>query len=167
MRRKTQAVRRAQVDVFGAVTGNRLVLMTPDEVDAALGTPILGIRTIDAFEQLSDARAEMRRAVAEEMAQIKSFEEFMVGVCEALTNAIKHGGAAVYQVLDRGGVLQVAISDVGPGIDVKTLPSATLEAGFSTKGSLGVGFTIMLEVSDRVLLSTRPSGTTVVLETCR
>ena len=56
------------------------------------------------------------------------------------------------------------IRDDGPGIDFRTLPHATLQRGFSTESSLGMGFTIMLQVCERVLLSSRPGRTSVVLE---
>jgi anti-sigma regulatory factor (Ser/Thr protein kinase) len=39
-----------------------------------------------------------------------------------------------------------------------------LERGYTTAGSLGLGFSLMHSVADRVYLFTRPSGTTVVLE---
>ena len=52
----------------------------------------------------------------------------------------------------------------GPGIDFRTLPKATLVAGFSTAATLGMGFTIMLQLCDRVLISTHPGRTVVVLE---
>lgn len=167
LQERDQAIRQAYVDVFGAVTGNRLVIMTPQEIEAALGTPILPTRTIKSYKELSHARAEIRKAVEKRALAIASFDEYIIGVCEALTNAVKHGGAATYQVCDRAGTLQVAISDTGPGIDFKVLPSAMLEVGFSTMGSLGVGFTVILEVSERVLLSTEPGNTMVVLETSR
>ena len=85
-------------------------------------------------------------------------------VCEALNNALKHAGGGTYQVFARDGRLQVAIADEGPGIDFRTLPRATLVRGFSTAASLGMGFTIMLQLCDRVLLCTRPGHTGVVLE---
>ena len=55
------------------------------------------------------------------------------------------------------------MTDCGHGIDSLILPKAVLRRGFSTKPSLGFGYTIMLEVADRVLLCTGTSGTTVVL----
>jgi len=58
----------------------------------------------------------------------------------------------------------VAVTDRGPGIDFRTLPKATLTPGFSTAASLGMGFTIMLHLCERVLLSTQPGHTSVVLE---
>jgi anti-sigma regulatory factor (Ser/Thr protein kinase) len=67
-------------------------------------------------------------------------------------------------VFARDDTLQVLIRDEGPGIDFRTLPRATLQRGFSTASSLGMGFTIMLQVCERVLLSTRPGRTSLLLE---
>jgi len=85
-------------------------------------------------------------------------------IAEALTNGVKHGGGAYFQVFETAKVAQVLIDDVGPGIDFSVLPKATLMTGFSTKASLGIGFSVMLEICDRVLLSTRPGRTRIVLE---
>ncbi len=167
LKEKDLAIRRAYVDVLSAVTGNRLVLMTPEEINAALGQAIGYPVTITTFRELAAARTLITRAIREHMPHIESINEFIVAVCEALTNAVKHGGKGTYQVLRRGKTAQVAVSDEGPGIDFRHLPKATLVSGFSTQATLGVGFTLMLDLSDRVLLSTQPGGTTVVLEVSR
>lgn len=117
--------------------------MTPEEIEDALGTPVMGPRTIAGFA---------------------SREEFIVAVCEALTNAVKHGGAATYEVRRCENSAQILISNEGPGIDFDKLPRATLAPHFSTQQTLGVGFTLMLDLSDRVLLSTQRGKTMVVLE---
>jgi hypothetical protein len=44
------------------------------------------------------------------------------------------------------------------------LHRATLERGFTTTGTLGHGFWMMLKAVDRIWLLTGASGTTVVLE---
>jgi anti-sigma regulatory factor (Ser/Thr protein kinase) len=85
-------------------------------------------------------------------------------VCEALVNALRHAGGGTYQLFAADDKLQVLIRDEGPGIDFRTLPRATLQRGFSTASSLGMGFTIMLQVCERVLLSTHPGRTSLVLE---
>ena len=85
-------------------------------------------------------------------------------VGEALVNALRHAGGGTYQLFALEATLQVLVRDEGPGIDFRTLPRATLQRGFSTESSLGMGFTIMLQVCERVLLSTRPGRTSVVLE---
>ena len=77
----------------------------------------------------------------------------------------RHAGGGAYQAFTREDCLQIAVSDDGPGIDFRTCsPRATLVPGFSTAASLGMGFTIMLQLCSRVLLSTRPGHTAVVLE---
>lgn len=60
-------------------------------------------------------------------------------------------------------VVWVAVSDQGNGIEHLTLPRAVLLKGYSTKHSLGIGYTVMLGVADRVLLATSKDGTTVIL----
>lgn len=164
LRTKDRAIRQAYVDVIAAVTGNKLILMTPDELKESLGELLTKRRRITHYRSLAQARADVSTAIEGQFPDIPGVRDFIVGVCEGLTNAIKHGGSGQYEVCRCGGTAQVVISDEGPGVDFTTVPKATLEAGFSTQGTLGVGFTIMLEMSDRVLLSTQPGGTTLVLE---
>ena len=85
-------------------------------------------------------------------------------VGEALNNALKHGGTVTYQVHAFEDTIQVRVEDDGPGIDFRTLPKAALVSGFSTTATLGMGFTIMLQTAERVLIATTPGKTTVVLE---
>ena len=51
--------------------------------------------------------------------------------------------------------LQVWITDRGAGIQMAELPRVTLEKGYSTKGSLGHGFWMMLRSADSVHLTHR------------
>ncbi len=114
--------------------------------------------------QLAEARREIV-AVAERGCPGRIPRTALLNaVCEALENALKHAHGGTYQVFARDGCVQVAITDRGPGIDFRTLPKATLTPGFSTVASLGMGFTIMLHLCERVLLSTQPGHTAVVLE---
>lgn len=83
---------------------------------------------------------------------------------EATTNVVKHANNGKFQVFKSESTIQVLIRDNGPGINFSILPKATLLSGFSTQQSLGMGFSFMLELCDRVLLSTQPGNTTVVLE---
>lgn len=83
-------------------------------------------------------------------------------------NAVVHGGGGKAKVCaSNDGVLQVWISDRGPGISLEKIPRATLERGFSTSGTLGHGFWLILNTTDRVFLHTGDSGTTVVIEQYR
>jgi len=164
LHRQEEGIRRAYVDVLDAVTGGKLILLTEEALAGELGEPLCDLTPISSPAQLSEARrlvvacAELRYPGQIDHADLLS------PVGEALDNALKHAQGGTYQVFAGDGCLKVAISDTGPGIDFRTLPKATLVPGFSTAASLGMGFTIMLHLCERVLLCTRPGLTEVVLE---
>jgi anti-sigma regulatory factor (Ser/Thr protein kinase) len=159
LRQQEEDIRQAYVDVLDAVTGGKLILLT----DESLGEPLSDSLALDAPAQMAEARHQVVEAAASRYPGIDRYN-LISPVCEALENALKHAHGGTYQVFARNGCVQVAITDRGPGIDFRMLPKATLVPGFSTAASLGMGFTIMLQLCERVLLSTRPGRTRVVLE---
>ena len=79
----------------------------------------------------------------------------MLAVGEAVGNAIKHarqGSAEVGRGDDR---IMVRISDG----DAETLPASILQPGFSTAVSLGMGYSLMLELVDSIWVASGPQGT--------
>ena len=93
------------------------------------------------------------------------WQDLVAAVGEAAMNAVVHAGSGEGHVgSGPDGTVQVWIQDSGTGIAVERLHRATLTPGFSTAGSLGHGFWMMLKTADRIWLLTGPSGTTVVLE---
>jgi anti-sigma regulatory factor (Ser/Thr protein kinase) len=157
-----QALRQGYVDVLDVVTGGRLILMTEDEIAGSLGEEILAQHELTDPIELHTARRLV--AGVPEVFGLGDRDAFVLAVTEALTNALKHAGAGEYRVCRTTDSVQVVIRDSGPGIDFHLLPKATLIQGFSTTKTMGMGFTIMLEVCDRVLLATSASGSVVVLE---
>jgi anti-sigma regulatory factor (Ser/Thr protein kinase) len=164
LRRQEETIRRAYVDVLDAVTGGKLVLLTDEELAGQLGVPLTEPTEFLAPRDLSRARGVIARVAADRFPDWGPGTDICTPSSEALVNALRHAGGGIYQMYAHGDVLQVAVRDEGPGIDFRTLPRATLQRGFSTASSLGMGFTIMLRVCERVLLSTHPGRTTVVLE---
>lgn len=164
LRQKDRDIRRAYIDVFSAVTGGRLIIMTPEEIAQGVGEPRTDIHTIGSYEQLAEARSLVKEAVEKNFPALPNLNDIIVAFSEAATNAVKHAGSGRFQVYRKGDIAQIMISDSGPGIDFKSLPKATLLAGFSTKQTLGMGFTIMLEYCDRVRLATEKGNTVIVLE---
>jgi len=61
----------------------------------------------------------------------------------------------------------VWVEDGGGGIAMARLPEATLKRGYTTTGTLGHGFKMMVQATNRLWLLTGPTGTTVVLEVGR
>lgn len=144
-----------------SVTNGKLSICEPTEVRPYVARAQL---SIDVRQVVDVALA--RRAV-EAFCRAQGLEEealahFMIGVGEAVTNAVKHAGRGrVYAGVN--SEIWVAVRDLGSGIESLILPSAVLRRGFSTKPSLGLGYTIMLDAADRILLKTGMRGTTVVL----
>ena len=164
LRRQEENIRRAYVDVLDAVTGGKLILLTDEELGAQLGVPLTEPEPVTAPRELAEARVAIAAKAAERFPAWAPRVDVRTPVCEALVNALRHAHGGSYQLFARDERLQVLVRDDGPGIDFRMLPRATLQRGFSTAASLGMGFTIMLQVCERVLLSTRPGRTSVVLE---
>ena len=164
LRRQEEDIRRAYVDVLDAVTGGKLILLSEHAFAEELGEPLSNALPIMSAGQLAEARHLVAEASRRRFPAWDPDTDLLSPVCEALANALKHAHGGTYQVFAKDGCVQVAIVDDGPGIDFRTLPKATLVPGFSTAASLGMGFTIMLQLCDRVLLCTRPGHTSVGLE---
>jgi len=164
LRRQEKDIRRAYVNVLDAVTGGKLVLLTEESLADELGQPLSDVVPISSPAQLAEARRLVVDVAQRRYPGRMHRADLLTPVCEALDNALKHARGGTYQVFAGDGCLQVAITDEGPGIDFRTLPRATLVRGFSTAASLGTGFTLMLQLCERVLLCTRPGRTEVVLE---
>jgi anti-sigma regulatory factor (Ser/Thr protein kinase) len=164
MRRQDEDIRRAYVDVLDAVTGGKLILLSEQGLVEELGEPLSESLPFAAASDVARARQRVMEAAESRYPGRVDRSGLITPVSEALDNALKHARGGEYRVFARNGCVQVAISDQGPGIDFRTLPKATLVRGYSTAASLGMGFTIMLQLCERVLLCTRPGRTEVVLE---
>src|SRR5262249_19637370 len=110
------------------------------------------------------ARTLTEEALLEMKMDRERIFDMVLCVSEAATNALKHARGGARDVYRVDGRAQVWVTDHGNGIDFSLLPRSTLMKGWSSKTSLGYGYTILLELLDRVLLSTSRRGTTVVME---
>jgi anti-sigma regulatory factor (Ser/Thr protein kinase) len=160
LREKDRVIRQAYSDVIDAVTGGRLVILGPDEVDAVIMSETSGPYEIREAGELSLARL----TVAHILGDVDDLQGLLVAFSEGATNMLKHAGGGTYQVAKTPEKVQLILSDNGPGIDFRQLPKAALLPGFSTTQTLGFGFTLMMELTDRIFLSVTPDGTTLVLE---
>ncbi len=165
LRTEQEAVRnRLYHDVLFAATGGRLQLMSRQDM-----APLLeGWRDMRELVVSHPSEISLARRIAEEVAQVaglgvEGVSDAALCVSEAVTNALKFGT----QVKFRGGLfedqMRFVIEDDGPGLERSLLPQVTLQKGFSTGASMGMGFSLMLEMMDGVGLDTGPNGTTVLL----
>lgn len=157
--------RRFLREMLYSLTEGRLSLLdTPD----ALPPPLPSVGEPVALSRPS--LRLLRRLVTATTAQAgidgEHAQDFLTAAGEAAMNAVVHagGGEATVCADDETGIVQVWVRDSGAGINEDDLHRATLEKGFTTAGTLGHGFWMMLKTADRVHLLTGPTGTTVVLE---
>jgi len=149
-------------DTIKSVTQGKLDLVSYEDVKKYLHPSGL-ISNVDSPADTANARHSIMRfcALAGFCSEIARVFETAVG--EALTNAIKHAnGCRVYAGVCCNSIW-VAVSDTGPGISSMTLPHATLRRGYSSKTSMGMGYSIMMEATDNILLCTGCEGTIIVL----
>jgi anti-sigma regulatory factor (Ser/Thr protein kinase) len=131
--------------------------------------PTVGIPCGDALtltaHTLQDLRSRIRTIAMALGYSAERIHDLTTAASEAAANAIVHGGGGEARlfVSDTNGI-QIQIRDNGQGISSDILPRATLEPGFTTAGTLGHGFWLMLHTTDCVYLMTSNEGTTVVLE---
>jgi PAS domain S-box-containing protein len=148
-----------------SVTGGRLEICDHSEIAGYIERAEL--RTVvTSAEDTTSARIEV-----EEYLRAKGLDEdrtrlFIMGVGEAITNSIKHAPRGDVYAGTADDCVWVAISDQGKGIESLLIPKVVLLQGYSTKPSMGMGYSIMLDVSDRILLATGEPGTIVLLMKC-
>lgn len=165
--RARQAVARQRTflqQVLRSVTEGRLRLcFRREELPERLETQA-GSISLDAA-RLGALRARLRDVAGAAGFDEHRTEDLVHAVGEAAMNAVVHAGGGEASIFhDGGGTIQVWLEDHGAGISEERLHLATLERGFTTAGTWGHGFWMMLKLADRVWLHTGQDGTTVVLE---
>lgn len=151
-------------EVVLAITGGRLVLEERGETNLESGE-VIG--ELGSPEEIGEVRRQVReRALAFGMSEQRA-DDLELAVGEAAANAWKHAGNGKVYLSEVDDTLRVTISDTGGGIDPGQLARAAFEKGYSTAQSLGMGYTLMISLTDRVRLITDRAGTTVSLEMAR
>ncbi|MCE5199106.1 MAG: PAS domain S-box protein [Armatimonadota bacterium] len=146
-----------------SVTDGKLNLVMHDQINDHI---VPGAQTvaINSSESMSELRYMVHEMAEEAGMSQERVESLLFAVGEAAANAVKHAGGGVATVGIRNSMVQVSIHDVGPGMDTFILPKATLLRGFSTKPSMGLGYSIILSSVDTVYLATGKEGTWVLME---
>lgn len=153
-------------DVLASVTDGALHLCLKA---SELPCPLPGATTLALTQDadLSRLRAAVRDAGACGEFDPLLTNDLIIAASEAAMNAIVHAGGGVASVASNDEEIQVWLEDHGKGIAMEELPHATLERGYTTAGTMGQGFKMMLQTVDRAWLLTGPTGTRVVLEKFR
>lgn len=161
--------RRFYRDALQAVTRGKLTLCELPDIDEVWEA---------AGEQLGSLEIRVGgdvprvRGLVEEIFRSQGFIDdrcYEIALCasEAAGNVVKHAECGLLEVRANSESVSLKISDQGPGIHFSNLPRAVLSAGFSTAPSLGMGYSILLELVDALHLATGDGGTCLILEVAR
>ncbi|MHB1000040.1 MAG: PAS domain S-box protein [Armatimonadota bacterium] len=146
-----------------AATNGKLVITERPGIEQIAGSAVA------SWEISRPEEIGMVRRGVEEIAVTAGMEEAKIGellVCvgEAGQNVVKHAGQGEVSVHKMEDALIIVVSDRGPGIPALALPNVALRPGYSTVGTLGMGYKMMIQFADKIYLATGPEGTTVGIE---
>ncbi|TAM58639.1 ATP-binding protein [bacterium] len=152
-------------EVIAAATGGKLELTEREELERRLAAlQILADVTVRTPRDVRAARVATERTALGCGLGPARVHDLVLCVSETATNVLKHAGHGAVDLRSDGVRLVVCARDSGPGIPFTQLPKATLMRGFSSKPSLGYGFTFLLEFLDHIDLATGAWGTIVAME---
>jgi len=146
-------------EIVRLATNDSLRLVEPHEMPSPGGDAC----PIDSAKDASRLRREAR-ALAEETGMARDrAEDFGLAVGEAVANVLKHADNGVVHLWYSTEAAYAFVADKGRGITMDVLPKA-LSPGWSSQPSLGMGFTLIMEMADVLWLSTGSSGTLLCIE---
>jgi len=152
-------------DVIFSVTQGKFNLLNHDQVlTLCLEGELLNKTAIIKPEDVNEARELATRILKEQPLRSKDTYHVILCISEAVTNALKHANAGSLELRKIEGSLRACISDCGPGMDLSKLPNMVFFQGFSTKISMGYGYTIMYKYAEKIYLASSNEGTFLALD---
>jgi len=163
---KLKFTRRIYRDILASVTQSKLHLAEKEELSNFWQKLKLEEwLPLRSAHDLGPLRERFNCWLQERGCQDKRSKELILILSELATNALKHaGGGQANWGLDERENLYIMVRDEGSGFEVEKLPQSLLVRGFSTKKSLGYGFSVILEHCQRVYLATDNTGSIVMVE---
>ena len=164
--RNQSAVQRAYAEVVAAITDGTLLILSEEELPDQLGHRIAGPFDFHDEHGPGEIRHAIRERALEYQPGVAWDQGFEVAVGEALLNALEHAGGGTASLYALGDLYQAVVSDRGTGIDFTAITrvAAAMEDVHLVEHTVGIGFTLILSFTKRVLLATGVNGTTLVLE---
>lgn len=152
-------------DVMFAVSQGKFVLMEDDEIDDYLNTgEVIAEQIIARPIDVGECRSLVENILLQYSMEPKTIRHTVLAISEGATNILKHAETGKLIVMTCDGVLKLVLSDSGSGMPYDKIPYMVFFTGFSTKISLGFGFSIMYQCADRLILQTSGTGTRIILE---
>lgn len=152
-------------DVIYAVTQGKFNLLTSEESVLLASEGVLKQKIVLAVAtDVNTAREATQAYLQKRGCSQQRLFHIILSISEAATNVIKHAGQGVLQIRALEHGVRVSVADQGPGMDFDKLPNMIFLQGFSTKISMGYGFSIIYRFADKVYLSTSERGTYLAMD---
>lgn len=142
-----------------AATEGKLQICGPEDVPALLRGERLWTMPLLEASDVSLFRRHLRAIAVQQGLADGRLDDLCSCVSEAAANAVRHSGGGVAQVWAATDALIILVSDCGQGL----APDALWHDAVSQGEGLGIGFRLMLALSDTLALCTGPEGTQLVL----
>lgn len=163
-KKQEERVRLLYRDVIYSVTQGKLLLADDEEINSFYQTVLLEEAPITTNQDVAKCREKVQKALEDVALPEKLKFNLLLCTSEAVTNVLKHATEGYMKVYQYEEKLRIIVKDDGSGIELSDIPKSTLQAGYSSKTSMGQGFSLLLKLMDRVVISTGTTGTTIVLE---
>ncbi len=151
-------------DVMYAITQRKFLLIRKHEVEPYKAGKLLCTAPVIERSDIPKARELAKQSLIGIGIPQTAIMSHLLVISEAITNILKHAREGKMTMFITDAAIHLLVEDQGPGFPLKHLPNAALMAGYSTKKSLGQGFTLMMKMTERVLLSTIPGeGSSLIL----
>ncbi|WP_198510307.1 ATP-binding protein [Bacillus solitudinis] len=152
-------------DVIFAATQGQFLLISEEEISNFATGNVFCEGTIKERTDIPLCRNKAKESLEQLGFSKSKFVGWLLVLSEAITNTIKHAEEGQMTLIndEEKNEVRFLIKDKGPGFPLEELPKKTLLAGYSTKKSMGQGFTLMMKMAKQVLLCTSSTGSTIIL----
>ena len=145
-----------------AATEGKLVVCDREDIERIAGS-LVASWTLNKPEELGEIRHAIEEMAASLGMDRESIGKFVVSIGEAGANALKHAEGGLMSLHRADDALICVVEDSGPGIQALDIPDVALTRGYSTAGTLGMGYTMMISLADRIYLAADPDGVRVAV----
>lgn len=146
-----------------SVTDGKLNLVDRSDVEAMMNGDAQAFKLRNEHD-LSEARTLVASLAEESGMSDERVYGLATALGEAAANAVKHANGGLVKLRALDDRVQACVIDNGPGMDHLMLPKSTLLKRFSTKASMGLGYSMILGFVDSVYLATDRDGTSILME---
>lgn len=150
-------------DVLHAASQRKFLLIKDEELKEYITGEVLCKEPVIEKSDIPVVRNKAKEVLESCGIHRGKVASYILLISEGITNILKHAKDGRLTITKTKESLNIIIEDHGTGFPLDNLPYMVLTEGYSTKKSLGQGFTLMLKLTDQLLLKTSSKGSTIVL----